>query len=292
MAVEKKRLFIKITREYLPQHSDRHPFIYLERGRLEVDDSSIKWIDCDGNIVPIPVALIGTLLLGPGVSVTHEAIKVLAASNCFAAWVGEDSLLFYAAGFIPTANTYNLNRQIQLYADESSRLEVAKRMFKERFPGVDLKNKNLPMLMGMEGGRIKALYIRMAKKYQIAWKGRRFIPGKFESSDMTNKCITACNTALYAIICACLHAMGFSPRIGFIHSGSPLPFAYDIADLYKEYYCIDLAFSLTHELNGHYQREKVREAFLNRVIEGDLIKNITLDVMRVLGLKDACTYCK
>jgi CRISPR-associated protein Cas1 len=49
-----RRLFFKVTRENLPQVKDRYPFVYLERGRLEVDDSSVKWIDCDANVIRIP----------------------------------------------------------------------------------------------------------------------------------------------------------------------------------------------------------------------------------------------
>lgn len=70
-----ERLFVKVTRELLPQVKDKYPFLYLERGRLEIDDSSVKWVDADGNVVPLPVATINTLLLGPGTTVTHEAIK-------------------------------------------------------------------------------------------------------------------------------------------------------------------------------------------------------------------------
>ena len=91
---ESKRLFVKITRESLPKVKDKYPFLYLERGRLEVDDSSIKWIDADNNVVRLPVATINTLLLGPGTSVTHEAVKTAAAANCSICWVREDSLLF------------------------------------------------------------------------------------------------------------------------------------------------------------------------------------------------------
>ena len=43
------RLIIKVTRDTLPQVKDKYPFLYLERGRLEIDDSSVKWIDCDAN---------------------------------------------------------------------------------------------------------------------------------------------------------------------------------------------------------------------------------------------------
>ena len=106
-----QRLFVKITRESLPQVKDKYPYIYLERGRLEIDDSSIKWIDADRNVVPLPVATLNALLLGPGTTLTHEAVKVCAAANCSICWVGEDSLLFYAAGFVPTADTRNLRHR-------------------------------------------------------------------------------------------------------------------------------------------------------------------------------------
>ena len=98
-----QRLFVKVTRESLPQIKDQYPFIYLERGRLEIDDSSVKWIDADKNVVPLPVATINTILLGPGTTVTHDAVRTAASANCSISWVGEDSLLFYAAGFVPLA---------------------------------------------------------------------------------------------------------------------------------------------------------------------------------------------
>lgn len=101
------RLFVKVTRDTLPQVKDKFPFIYLERGRLEIDDSSLKWLDADGNVVRLPVATLNTILLGPGTSLTHEAVKTASAANCAICWVGEDSLLFYAAGFVPTATTRN-----------------------------------------------------------------------------------------------------------------------------------------------------------------------------------------
>ena len=80
--VASNRLLIKVTRDSLPQVKDKYPFIYLERGRLEIDDASVKWIDSESNVVRLPVATLNCLLLGPGTSITHEAVKVLAQSNC------------------------------------------------------------------------------------------------------------------------------------------------------------------------------------------------------------------
>ncbi|EGR0596493.1 TPA: type I-E CRISPR-associated endonuclease Cas1e [Vibrio cholerae] len=278
-----ERLFVKVTRESLPQVKDKYPFIYLERGRLEIDDSSVKWIDADANIVPIPVATINTLLLGPGTSVTHDAIKTATAANCSISWVGEDSLLFYAAGFLPTADTRNLKKQMLLAASEESALKVARMMFAKRFPDADLEDKTLKSMMGMEGNRVKELYQQKAEQYGVGWRGRQFTPGKFSLSDLTNQIMTASNAALYGILCSAIHSMGYSPHIGFIHSGSPLPFVYDMADLYKEHLCIDLAFSLTRDMAGHYDKHKVSDAFRKRVISMDLLQQVSSDINELMG---------
>ena len=276
------RLFVKITRDTLPQVKDKYPFLYLEHGRLEIDDSSIKWCDSDGNIVPLPIATINTLLLGPGTSVTHEAVKTATASNCNLCWVGEDSLLFYAAGFQPTANSRNFQKQLDCASDPKQSVEVARRMFARRFPDADLTGKSLQAMMGMEGYRVRSLYEQKAQKYGVGWKGRQFTPDNFQLSDITNQILTSTNAFLYGITCSAVHSMGYSPHIGFIHSGSPLPFVYDLADLYKEHLCIDLAFALTLEMAGQYQKTLVMEHFKGRVIQMNLLKQIGDDLTDLL----------
>jgi CRISPR-associated protein Cas1 len=277
------RLLVKVTRDTLPQVKDKYPFLYLERGRLEVDDSSVKWIDCDANVVRLPIATIGTLLLGPGTTLTHESVKVLAAANCGICWVGEDSLIFYAGGHTPTADTRNFRRQMELACDKSKSLEIARRLFAARFPAAELAGKSLKEMMGMEGYRVRQLYEDLAGKYGVGWEGRSFQPGKFAMSDMTNKVLTAANAALYGILISSIYALGYSPHIGFIHSGSPLPFVYDMADLYKERLCIDLAFSATLEMAGNYDRTVVSSEFRKRVIDFDLLSKIPVDIDHVLA---------
>lgn len=281
------RLLIKVTRESLPQVKDKYPFIYLERGRLEIDDSSVKWIDSEANVIRLPIATLNCLLLGPGTSITHEAVKVIAQSNCSLCWVGEDSLLFYASGQTPASDTRNLREQMKLSADPRKSVDVARRMFAKRFPEADLANKSLKEMMGMEGYRVRALYDQKGQQYGVGWKGRSYTPGKFELGDITNRVLTASNAALYGILSSAVHSMGYSPHIGFIHSGSPLPFVYDLADLYKEHLCIDLAFSLTLEMAGNYNKHKVSAAFRQRVIEADLLGKVGSDIEQILGVKNA-----
>jgi len=289
---EYQRLFIPVQRETLPRVSDKYPFLYLERGRLEIDDSSLKWIDATGACIRIPAATIAALLLGPGTSVTHESIKTAAAANCSICWVGEDSLLFYAAGFSPTANTRNIIRQARLASHPEYSVEIARAFFAKRFPDADLSSRSLQEMMGMEGLRVRKLYEDKARQYNVGWKGRQFTPGKFELSDVTNQILTACNAALYGILCSCVHSLGYSPHIGFIHSGSPLPFIYDLADLYKGELCIDLAFSLTLSMAGSYNKYRVSEAFRKRVLEMRLLERIPSDIEELIGEKIGRRYRK
>lgn len=288
----KERLFVRIIRDTLPRAVDRYPFLYLERGRLEIDDSSIKWIDAEGACIRLPVATIHCLLLGPGTTITHEAVKVASAANCHICWVGEDSLLFYAAGITPTSNTRNLQRQALLSADPHLSLAVARALFLHRFPKEDVAKKTLQELMGMEGHRVRKLYTEKAEAYGVGWKGRVYTPGKFELSDLTNRIITSTNAALYSLLSSIVHSLGYSPHLGFIHSGSPLPFIYDLADLYKEHCCIDLAFSLTRAMAGQYNKYTVAEAFRKRVMEQDIIGCAVTDIEKLLGEKSARRYCK
>ena len=155
----------------------------------------------------------------------------------------------------------------------------------QRFPDVSLKDKTLKELMGMEGFRMRELYEEKAALYQVGWKGRRYVPGKMELSDTANRIMTSCNAALYGIVCSAIHSMGFSPHIGFVHSGSPLPFVYDVADLYKEQTSVDLAFFLTRELAGTYDKVVVAEAFKTRVLEIGLLKRLGEDIPKLLGVR-------
>jgi CRISPR-associated protein Cas1 len=278
-----KRLFIKVKRESLPQLKDRYPFIYLERGRLEVDDSSIKWIDSEGAVVRIPCAVLSSILLGPGTSVTHEAIKVMAAANCLVSWVGEDAMIYYAAGQSPVSETRKLRRQAELSSSPKKSLEVARRLFLHRFEEEALEGKTLKEMMGLEGRRTRELYDAKANEYGVGWRGRSYVPGKFELSDITNRILTAANAALYGIVSSAVHCLGYSPHLGFIHSGSPLPFVYDIADMYKDHLCIDLAFKMSRELGGTYDRSRVAAEFRTRVLDDRLLERLAPDISEVLG---------
>ena len=86
------------------------------------------------------------------------------------------------------------------------------------------------------------------------------------------------NGALYGITEAAVLAAGYAPAIGFIHTGKPLSFVYDIADLFKFETVVPIAFQvaardpmanpLTYEQDVRYScREVFRSTrLLQRII--------------------------
>ena len=59
-------IFERPPLDTLAPAKDRWTPIYLEHGRIEVDDASVKWIAKDGTITRLPVATVSALILGPG----------------------------------------------------------------------------------------------------------------------------------------------------------------------------------------------------------------------------------
>ncbi|MBN2685554.1 MAG: type I-E CRISPR-associated endonuclease Cas1 [Pontiellaceae bacterium] len=236
-------IFEKPPRETLAPARNRWTPIYFEHGRLEVDDSSVKWVGADRTVLRVPVATLSAILLGPGTTVTHAAVKACADCNTPICWVGEDSIRFYAAGITPTHDNARARRQSQLYASRTKSAEVARRMFCKRFPDVDVSEKSVAELRGMEGHRVRALYKQMGAEYGVSWKGRNYNADNWEASDAINKAVSVANAGLYALTAAIVCSMGYLPNLGFIHTSGTWPFIFDVADVYKPVTSLPAAFS-------------------------------------------------
>lgn len=157
-------------------------------------------------------------------------------------------------------------------------------MFSKRFQGVDLEDKSLQALMGMEGYRVRALYVTKSAEYGVKWSGRSYIPDKSERSDPVNRVLTFMNGLLYGVLTSAILAGGYSPRIGFVHSGSPMPFVYDIADLYKAELTIDLSFRMVAEGDDIYDRHVIINKFCERLVKMKVLENIMEDIESVLRI--------
>ncbi len=235
-------LFERPPLETLVAAKDRWTPLYLEHGRLEVDDSSVKWISADGLLCRIPVATVSALILGPGTTITHAAVKACSESNTPLCWTGEDSLRFYAFGLAPNHTNDMPRRHATAWADKRRRVRIARAMFSMRFPSVDVDGKSVAELRGMEGIRIRALYADLGRTHGVTWKGRNYDTQNWEVSDAINRALSISNACLYALCSAVVTSLGYLPSLGFVHDAGTLPFIYDVADLYKHLTSIPAAF--------------------------------------------------
>ena len=235
-------LFERPPLETLAPAKDRWTPLYLEHGRLEVDDSSVKWIGADRLVCRIPVATVSALILGPGTTVTHAAIKACAESNTPVCWTGQESLRFYAFGLTPNHTNDMPRHHAIAWADKRRRTRIARDMFKMRFPGVEVSDKSIKELRGMEGLRVRMLYSKFGHEFGVTWKGRNYDRQNWDMADGINRALSSANASLYALCAAVICSLGYVPSLGFVHDAGTLPFVYDVADLYKHLTSIPAAF--------------------------------------------------
>ncbi|MFA4945599.1 MAG: type I-E CRISPR-associated endonuclease Cas1e [Lentisphaeria bacterium] len=238
--------------------TERWTPLYLEHGRLEVDDSSVKWIGADRTVLRIPVATVSVLMLGPGTTVTHAAIRACAVSNTPLCWIGEEGMHFYAFGATPTHDNARARRQAEAYANPKRRAEIARRMFSLRFPGVDVADVGVDNLRLLEGQRVKALYQEMGIRFGVTWKGRNYNPDQWDLADEINRAVSAANAALYALCTAVVCSLGYLPQLGFIHVAGTLPFVFDVADIFKPETTLPAAFQAVSLNPRHAERDAIR----------------------------------
>ncbi|ODS31178.1 MAG: CRISPR-associated endonuclease Cas1 [Candidatus Scalindua rubra] len=274
-------IFEKPPLETLTPAKERWTPLYLEHGRIEVDDSSVKWIGADKTVLRIPVATVSAVMLGPGTTITHAAIKACSDSNTPVCWIGEDGLRFYSFGITPTHDNERARRQSELHSSKQKRTEIARRMFARRFSNVDVSNRSIKELRGMEGKRIKALYVEMGAHYGVTWKGRNYNPNNWDLADNINRAISAANAALYALCSAIICSMGYLPQLGFIHIAGTIPFVFDIADIYKPETTLTAAFHAL-SLNPDAEEKDVLALLKQRIEEQRLLQKIPKDIEELL----------
>ncbi|HEY9814405.1 MAG TPA: type I-E CRISPR-associated endonuclease Cas1e [Candidatus Obscuribacterales bacterium] len=268
----------------LPKARDRISFLYFEHCRIEQDEQAIAVFKGKSKFF-VPCAAISTLLLGPGTSITHAAIKTLSNNTCEVQWVGEDLLRFYASGRSGSGNAKRIIHQATLWADSIQRLKVVRRMYLFRFDDPLSDDLTLQQIRGHEGVRVRTLYQHWSRQTGVEWNGRDYKQQDWNAADPINQALSIANACLYAVCQAALHSVGYSPALGFIHTGKPLSFVYDVADMYKAKTTIPAAFEAVSETYFNLDtlvREKCRERFN----EQRLMHRLVQDVDRMLGFGD------
>jgi CRISP-associated protein Cas1 len=248
---------------------ERTSMVFVERAQIDVRDGTCVAIDAQGRYTQLPVGGIACMMLEPGARISHAAVALAAQAGTLVTWVGEGGVRLYSAGQPGGARSDKLLWQAKLALDADARLRVVRKMFQMRFDDTAPEKRSIEQLRGIEGARVRHSYRLLAQKYKVNWSGRNYDPHQWNASDVPNKCLSAATACLHGLSEAAVLAAGYAPAIGFLHSGKPRSFVYDIADLWKIKTVVPEAFAIAgkiqagklHELPERAVRLACRDAF-------------------------------
>lgn len=264
----------------LARAQDRLSFLYLEHCVVHRDSNAITATDERG-VVHVPAATLGVLMLGPGTTITQQAMMLLADNGSTAVWVGERGVRYYAHGRSLAKSSRLLIAQAAAVSHRGRRLAVAREMYRMRFPNEDTASLTMQQLRGKEGTRVRRCYRENAQRTGVAWNQRDYNPEDFASGDPINQALSAAHACLYGIVHAVIVAVGASPGLGFIHTGHERSFVYDIADLYKAELTIPVAFDVAASGSMDIGAD-TRRAVRDRVYDGAILERCVRDIRTLL----------
>lgn len=238
---------------------NRVSVLFVEKGQLDVLDGAFVLVDKTGIRTHIPIGGVACLMLEPGTRVSHAAVTLASRVGCLLVWVGEAGVRLYAAGQPGGARADRLLYQAKLALDDSARLKVVRKMYAIRFKEEPPARRSVEQLRGIEGARVRKMYQLLAQQYGVAWKRRNYDHTSWGSGDVANRCLSSATACLYGITEAAILAAGYAPAVGFIHTGKPQSFVYDIADIFKFDTVVPVAFKIAAK-NPHSPERQVRIA--------------------------------
>jgi CRISPR-associated protein Cas1 len=242
--VLKGRLGLETAR--IPQ-ADRQGVLWLSRGNLYVESGTLRFKTVGGGELPsgdyaIAFQMVSAVLLAPGTTVSHDALRLLARHGTGLVAIGEGGTRFYASMPFGADASALARRQAKAWADPGERLRVARVMYGWRF-GEVLPDESIDVLRGIEGARMRESYRLLAERYEIDWSGRKYDRGDPTAADPPNQAINHASSAVESAAMVAVALVGALPQLGFIHEDSSNAFTLDIADLYRTSVTIPAAFS-------------------------------------------------
>lgn len=265
---------------------DRVSMIFIQYGQIDVLDGAFVVIDKAGVRTHIPVGSVACIMLEPGTRVSHAAVRLASLVGTLLVWIGESGVRLYASGQPGGARADRLLYQAKLAIDDELRLKVVRKMYEVRFAEPAPERRSVEQLRGIEGARVRETYKLLAKQYGVQWKARNYDRNQWDATDVPNKCLSAATSCLYGITEAAVLAAGYAPAVGFIHTGKPLSFVYDIADLFKFETVVPIAFRIAAKSPGEPEREvrlACRDLFRSSKLLGRIIPAIE-DVLAAGGV--------
>lgn len=261
---------------------ERLSILFIEYGRLDVIDGAFVVVDKNGVRTHIPVGSVACLMLEPGTRVSHAAVALASRVGCLLVWVGEAGVRLYASGQPGGARADRLLYQAKLALDDTARLKVVRKMYELRFKEKPPEKRSVEQLRGIEGARVRKLYQLIAKQYKVNWTKRNYDHTNWGSGDVANRCLSSATACLYGICEAAILAAGYAPAVGFIHTGKPQSFVYDIADIFKFDTVVPAAFKVAAQKPFNPERE-VRLACRDSFRQSKILKRIIPMIEEILA---------
>ena len=238
-------------------HADRHGLLWLSRGALTVRDGTLRFErqgpPGDGTALEsgeygVPFQSLSMILLGPGSTVSHDALRLMARHGTALVAVGEDGVRCYTAPpLMPDASDV-ARRQMRAWGDPTGgRITIARKMYALRL-GEVLPQQEISALRGVEGARMRQTYRIVAQRYGIDWRSRRYDRTDPLWADLPNQAINHASVAVTSAAVVAVTATGAIPQLGFIHESSGEAFALDIADLFRDTILLPAAFQSAREV--------------------------------------------
>lgn len=261
---------------------DRVSVLFVEKGNLDVLDGAFVIVDKTGVRTHIPVGGVACLMLEPGTRVSHAAVTLASRVGCLLVWVGDGGVRLYASGQPGGARADRLLYQAKLALDDEARLKVVRKMYAMRFREEPPERRSVEQLRGIEGVRVRKMYELLAKQYKVEWKSRNYDHTEWGSGDVANRCLSSATACLYGISEAAILAAGYAPAVGFIHTGKPQSFVYDIADIFKFETVVPVAFRIASKKGCNPERD-VRIACRDAFRQSKILQRIIPSIEQVLA---------
>lgn len=261
---------------------ERLSILFIEKGHLDVLDGAFVVVDKTGVRTHVPVGGVACLMLEPGTRVSHAATALAARVGTLLVWIGEAGVRLYSSGQPGGARADRLLYQAKLALDEALCLKVVRKMYAMRFGEEPPARRSIEQLRGIEGARVRETYRLIAKKYGVEWRSRNYDTKDWDKGDIANRCLSAATSCLYGVTEAAVLAAGYAPAVGFIHTGKPLSFVYDVADIYKFETVVPLAFRIAAKRPGNPEQQ-VRLACRDVFRESKLLARIIPGIEEMLS---------
>ena len=142
--------------------------------------------------------------------------------------------------------------QARLALDPDTRLKVVRKMYDMRFGEPAPQRRSVDQLRGIEGARVKRLYEVDGAATRRQVEGTTLRPRQLACCGLGQPLPQSGDGVSIRTGRSGHSAAGYAPAIGFLHTGKPQSFVYDVADVFK----FDTVVPVAFQVAGLAQRGK------------------------------------